>query len=98
MTPVLVFRPEAEEELETAFDFYQSRRAGLGFDFLSCVDEALDRIRRDPDSFPIVYRTARQVLVRRFPFAVYFTSTTEHITVIAIFHGSRDPKSWQSRA
>ena len=40
MSPVLVFRPEAEEELEAAFAFYQSRQAGLGFDLLCCVDEA----------------------------------------------------------
>ena len=98
MSADLVFRPEAEAELEEAFEWYQKRRAGLGFDFLRRVDEALDRVRRDPESLPLVYRSARQILLRQFPFAVYFTVSAEKITVIAVFHGSRDPKAWQARA
>jgi len=97
MSPVPVFRPEAEDELQDAFRWYQERRDGLGVDFLLCVEEALDRVRRDPESFPAVYRNARQVLVRRFPFAIYFTTGTDQITIVAVFHGSRDPKTWKTR-
>jgi toxin ParE1/3/4 len=98
MSSALVFRSEAESELQSAFEWYENRRNGLGGDFLLCIEEALDRVRRDPESFPAIYRSVRQVLVRRFPFAIYFTTSPKKIEIIAVFHGSRDPGSLKSRA
>ncbi len=88
---------EAEKELNDAYFWYEERRAGLGAEFVSSVDEALDRIRLDPESYPIVYRTLRQVLVHRFPYAIYFFTGPERISITAIFHGSRNPGIWKSR-
>ena len=97
MILALDFRIEAENELDQAFQWYQKRRDGLGLSFLRCVEESLERIRRSPESYPVVYRHVRQVLVRRFPFAIYFVTDVEAVAIIAVFHSSRDPSSWQLR-
>jgi hypothetical protein len=53
----------------------------------------------DPRQFPVVYKRIRRALLRRFPYALMFViEADEALTVIACFHGSRDPAHWQKRA
>ena len=70
--PTVFFRREAEAELAEATDWYETRSGGLGGQFLMAVDAAVARVARDPDAFPIVYRDVRRVLLRRFPYALYY--------------------------
>jgi hypothetical protein len=50
---------------------------------------------------PLVYAPLHQevwrVLVRRFPFAVYFLCDTSVVEVFAVLHQHRDVSLWQSR-
>jgi len=49
--------------------------------------------------FPVVYKSIRRALLHRFPYALMFViEADETLTVIACFHGSRDPAHWQKRA
>lgn len=97
LLPVVIFRREAEAELAEAIDWYEARRGGLGGQFLLAVDAAVARIARDPEAYPIVHRDVRRVLLRRFPYALYYVVTPDRVTVLACFHGRRDPRRWQRR-
>ncbi len=97
MTYRLSIRPEAEAELAEAFDWYERRVPGLGADLLAAVDMAVDAILNNPLQYPVVYRSVRRVLTRRFPYQVLFLVEGDVVTVIAVFHGARDPKHWQDR-
>jgi hypothetical protein len=44
MSLPVVLRPEARQEYDDAFDYYESRRAGLGTTFAARVNEVLTRI------------------------------------------------------
>lgn len=90
-------RPEAADEFNEAYHWYEERRGGLGANFQLCVEEAFERIQRDPESYPVVHQEVRQLLIRRFPYSVLYEVETDRIVVIAVFHGSRDPGQWQSR-
>jgi hypothetical protein len=48
MAAELVVAPEAELDITEAYVWYESRRAGLGEEFLSAVDASMERIRRQP--------------------------------------------------
>lgn len=98
MNYVLVFRPEVREELDEAYNWYESQQPGLGDDFLDCVDEILNRICQIPESFPVVYRDVRRAVVQRFPYVVYYRIVSSRVVVTAVFHGRRDPKVWQARS
>ena len=53
----------------------------------------------NPRQFPVVYKSIRRALLRRFPYALMFViEADETLTVIACFHGSRDPARWRKRA
>ncbi|UUO16458.1 MULTISPECIES: hypothetical protein [Aphanizomenonaceae] len=59
MNYVLVFRPEVREELNDAYNWYQSQQTGLGDEFLDCVDNMLNRICQMPESYAVVYLDVR---------------------------------------
>jgi toxin ParE1/3/4 len=60
------------------------------------LPEAVERIRRDPRSFPMIHGQIRRLVLRRFPYAVYFREQGAEILVIAL-HGRQDPRRWQQR-
>jgi hypothetical protein len=62
------------------------------------VDTAIQQMSANPWQFPIVYKSIRRALLRCFPYALMFVIEADKmLTVIACFHGSRDPKQWQRR-
>ena len=94
---IIRFTPEADAELAEARQWYAHQRENLDIEFMECIDDALSRAVRNPELYPIVYRTLRRAVVRRFPFAVFYEVTADEIHVIAVFHSRRDPERWQSR-
>jgi plasmid stabilization system protein ParE len=92
------FHQDAEAEFHEAVLWYENQRIGLGPEFVLCIDEAVERIRRGPQGFPVILNEVRRAVVRRFPFAIFFEARPEEIRVLAVFHSRRDPSRWQSRA
>lgn len=93
----VIIRPEAESDIEDAYLWYESQRKGLGESFLLCIEEALSRASRNPTICSVVYKKVRRVLIRRFPFGVFFIVSETSISVLAVLHARRDPKAWKSR-
>ncbi len=98
MSIPLVVRPEAERDLAEPRDWYESHKEGLGAEFLSAVDDVFARIRESPKFYAVEYRGVRCAVLRRFPYAVYYRATDENVEVLAVLHGSRNPRVWRSRA
>lgn len=95
----VIFTPGARTELIDAQDWYDNEAPGLGRRFRAAVDAVIERMSADPRQFPVVYKRIRRALLRRFPYALMFViEADEALTVIACFHGSRDPAHWQKRA
>jgi plasmid stabilization system protein ParE len=97
MNYVLVFRLEARNELDETYSWYETQQIGLGDDFLEQVEAALDRICKMSESYPAVYRDVRRSIVRRFPYTIYYRIVSSRVIITAVFHGRRDPKTWQAR-
>jgi len=97
MAAELILAPEAEEDLADAYAWYESRRSGLGEEFLTCVDACIEAISRTPDMHPTVHENYRRGLVRRFPYAVFYEHGEGTVTVYCVFHTSRNPHKWRQR-
>ncbi len=93
----LVAAPEVEQDVTDAYVWYEERRAGLGEDFLSCLDACFESIRRSPLMYPVVFRSFHRALVRRFPFAVFYEYEPDVATVFGVLHTSRHPVRWTRR-
>jgi plasmid stabilization system protein ParE len=93
----LILRPAAAADIEAAYRWYERHRAGLGDDFLASVRTALRAIEANPEAYPVVHRDARRVLIRRFPYGLFYRTVPEHIAVIACMHARRNPTQWRRR-
>ncbi len=91
------FLPEALEDLIETQRWYASREPGLGQAFAEAIAAAMERIAQEPETFPCVSRAVRRLVVRRFPYAVYFREVGDEIIVLAV-HGRQDPRRWQGRS
>ena len=80
MSRELIVRPEAEAELAQAFEWYECRIPGLGLDFIRAVDRLFNSILRNPLMYPVVYKTVRRGITRRFPYEAF--SLVEPDTVV----------------
>ncbi|MFI4860899.1 MAG: type II toxin-antitoxin system RelE/ParE family toxin [Phycisphaerales bacterium JB063] len=94
---MLLFRPEAEADVQSAYRWYESQRLGLGEEFLLSMDAAVASIRDLQQQHPIVYRNTHRTLLRRFPYALFYLVNREQIAVIAVMHQRQDPELWQAR-
>ncbi|MDP8236007.1 MAG: type II toxin-antitoxin system RelE/ParE family toxin [Candidatus Erginobacter occultus] len=97
MSYKLIIRPAAELELSGAFNWYEERLPGLGAKFLLSVDTVFNAIVQRPQQYPIIHKTIRRALTRRFPYEVLFVADKTRIVVIAVFHAKRNPRRWQNR-
>jgi plasmid stabilization system protein ParE len=94
----LTIRKEAELDINSAFEYYEIQRLGLGHDFLLCVEEALSKIERNPTHYKITYKELRRIAVRRFPYRVFYLIQNQQVIVTAVFHARKDPQLWDSRS
>ena len=98
MTMALIrFLPEAVEDLLETQRWYGRREPALAGDFANDFAAAVERIRRAPRSFPLIHGQIRRLVLRQFPYAVYFREEGSEILVIAL-HGRQDPRRWQQRS
>jgi plasmid stabilization system protein ParE len=97
MSVELVIIAEAERDIAEAFSWYEDQRAGLGEDFLTCLDASLQGLRRMLEMHAIAYRTFRRALVRRFPYVVFYEFEDQRVVVYSVFHTARDPGKWRRR-
>lgn len=95
----VIFTLTARAELIDAQDWYENEVPGLRRRFRAAVDAVVQRMSANPRQFPVVYKSIRRALLLHFPYALMFVvETDETLTVIACFHGSRDPAYWQKRS
>jgi len=93
----VVFLPEARDDIDSAFLYYQREQAGLGCRFSSAVRDQVKRIQDGPEIYGVVHQDIRAACMRRFPFVVYYRIDPARIVVIAVQRGSRDWSHWLSR-
>ena len=98
MTLEVRLRPEAEQDVSDAAAWYGEKRAGLGHEFLDEIVVMFSAIAEAPLMYPNVYRNVRRALIHRFPFSVYNLIVDATVVVLAVMHGSRNPRRWKSRA
>ena len=90
-------RRVARGEIEAALDWYIERSPGAAGRFLDAVDRALKTIEKAPLRHAVVHGKLRRVLLRGFPFAVYYKVYPRVISVVGVIHGHRHPSAWLRR-
>lgn len=87
----IIFKQRALTDLKEAKDWYRHQSIGLDYEFLNCVEEATDRIKENPDLYPIVYKNLHRTLLKRFPFSIFYLIEQDKVYIISVFDNRQNP-------
>ena len=96
---MLRYYPEAEAELDAAFDYLRSNGvyANAAADFVNEVEQAERRLVEFPNASSRLGRSARRLVLRRFPYQLIYRVEADVIVIYAVAHQSRRPGYWRKR-
>jgi plasmid stabilization system protein ParE len=93
----IIIQPDAASDILEAAKWYDNNLKGLGGSFLDSVDSAINSVQQNPDAYPKVYKELRRILLKKFPFGIFYLVEENKIVIVAVFHASRNPKQWKGR-
>jgi plasmid stabilization system protein ParE len=87
----------AQQELNDAFEWYESLNSGLGYEFISEVDTSIITILAFPKSWRKVGNSTRRCVINRFPFILLYYIDNDTIYITCVAHQHRNPEYHSDR-
>ena len=85
--------PEVSVDLSEAACWYdQEGYVGLGDRFVATFYSYVSHLRQSGEIYRMVYSEFRRVLLRPFPYALYYRYHAEVLVVSLVIHTARNPK------
>ena len=91
MTDLILLR-QADDDIQSAFNRYEEFQKGRGELFMRQLDAALTLLRQHPDIAPAYSGRYRRLLMRDFPYGVFYEVQPKRIVVGAIVDLRQDPE------
>ena len=88
----IVFERTARCELDEAVEWYERALLKLGTRFRSDVYAAVESLEPFPERHSKEHGELRRIVMRRFPYLIYYLVEEKRIVVFSVFHASRDPE------
>ena len=88
----LVLQSEAILDIQVAFDWYETQKAGLGFEFLDELEIAQNKICNHPKYYFAINERFRRLKINRFPYLIVYEIEEDTIVINSIRHTKRKPK------
>ncbi len=85
----IVFSEGAGKDFDEITRWYKTIRIGLDLDFILCLENELEIIKREPQLYGQIKKNIRKAVLHRFPYIVYYAIEEKTIAVIAITHYKR---------
>ena len=87
----LILLLQADHDIQTAFNRYEEFQAGRGEVFLRHLDAALTLLRQHPEVAPAYGGRYRRMLIRDFPYGIFYEVQPKRIIVGAIMDLRQHP-------
>jgi plasmid stabilization system protein ParE len=98
----LVIKADALEDMAEAIRYYEEQAPGLGQLFLDELIYYFDKIETTPTHYgfsdEVAGKIFRDVLMRKFPYKLFFELAGNEVTIYAVIHAQRDPDFIKMRA
>ncbi len=89
--PVIILESCKDDVLQVN-NWYESKSYGLGDEFLRVFRASVVILPDYPNLHPEVFAPFRRVLLRRFPYSVYYVVYNDAIHVVGLFHEASNPR------
>ena len=83
--------------MRSAFAYYEACSDGLGSGFVEELNTAVDYLEEHSEPGPAYDADIRRILLRRFPYGVFYTIEKERIVVHAILDLRMNPSGMRER-
>ena len=91
MTYNIVLQEEAVLEMQEAFEWYENKKIGLGYEFLATIELCFKKLSLHPNHFTYINERYRRIKTDRFPFLIVYETEESNVYIIAIRHAKRKP-------
>lgn len=78
-----------------AYRHYEGQQSGLGVRFRAELQVAFALVLQFNEAGPVVHHQLRRMMLRRFPYAVYYQLTEQDVVVWACLHLRGHPRRWK---
>jgi len=94
---VLEFAPKAREDVREIVLWYRGEREGLEDRFLLSLKASSDILLKNPLQYQVKFGSVRALLLKRFPYRLYYFIDGNLIMVLGVVHTKRSPKLIRKR-
>jgi hypothetical protein len=92
MTHPVVLSADAIADIDAAFEYYNSRSYGLGFEFTDTLDAYFKKISQLPTASAIRYDNVRVKPIDTFPYTIHFTIEEDNsVIILRVFNTYQQP-------
>jgi plasmid stabilization system protein ParE len=89
-----VFRPEAEQDLASAIEYYERESSGLGVVFSEAFQSATGRVVGMPglgnQRYDHVVAGLRMYVLQSFPYVTFYFEREACVEIVRLLHSHRD--------
>ena len=89
----LILLLQADSDIQSAFERYENYQSGRGEVFLHQLEIALTLLRHHPEIAPVYSGPYRRMLIRDFPYGIFYQRQPTRLIVAAIMDLRQDPKT-----
>lgn len=97
MSFTINFKEEAVGDIAAAYKWYESRRKGLGEEYLNEIEEYIKTIKLNPLVYQVQKHNWRYCPLKRFPFLIIYEIEGSNLIVYAVFNTYQHPKRLNKR-
>lgn len=85
---------KARKELLEAWEWYEDKQEGMGDRFRNLVNQKIKQVIQTPERYPERKVSFRDAKIDGFPYLLIYriANRKKVITIISVFHTSRNPK------
>lgn len=94
---MLILGKEAEQDIASAYQWYEEQRPDLGKVFVAEIENQVQKLQKHPELYLLVVGNVRRALCKKFPYSIYFVHNESDIVVIGVLHQRRNPAVLQMR-
>lgn len=88
----LFIQSEAIIDIQEAFEWYEVKREGLGFDLIEEIENGYDKICNNPQYYTSITKKFRRLKVNRFPYLIIYEIEKNSVIVNSIKHSRSESK------
>lgn len=91
--------PEALADIQEITDWYNEQQSRLGKRFQKTAIKHINSLDKDPQIYAVRYNEIRCILIKKFPYMVYFYINDKNSTVeiLAVISTGCNPKIWKEK-